>query len=98
MSKRIRRTFDESFKQQAVQLSLTSGEPISKTAEDLGIKESTLRTWLDKAKNPSVYPPQSLELDVSKVHEELVRLRKENQRLKDTCDILKKASAYFLSD
>jgi transposase len=98
MSKRSKRNFDKSFKQQAVQLALTSNQPITKTAHDLGIRESTLYSWVEKAKAKKEPENSAQIIDISKVHEELLKLRKENQRLKDTCEILKKATAYFAND
>ncbi len=97
------KNFDKSFKQQAVQLSLTSNQPIAKTAKDLGVSESTLYSWVSSAKNQKAPTINSTatnekEMDVGKLHEELLKLRKDNQRLKETCEILKKATAYFAND
>lgn len=90
--------YDPLFKQQAIQLALSSDQPVAKTAKDLGILESTLYNWISIAKNKDVPDNSSEDVDVKKLHEELLKLRKENQRLKDTCDILKKATAYFAND
>jgi transposase len=89
--------YDKSFKKQAVELAISSEQPIHKTAKDLGIQETTLYSWVSNAKTKD-NPAPTQELDVNKMHEELLKLRKENQRLKDTCDILKKATAYFAND
>jgi transposase len=89
--------YDKSFKKQAVELALSSDQSIAKTAKDLGILETTLYSWVSNAKtNDNLEPTQ--DIDVNKLHDELLKLRKENQRLKDTCDILKKATAYFAND
>lgn len=90
--------YDKSFKQQAIQLALTSDQSIAKTAKDLGLLETTLYNWVSKAKNKDVPKSAVEDVDVKKLHEELLKLRKDNQRLKDTCDILKKATAYFAND
>ncbi|MCS5707368.1 transposase [Candidatus Berkiella cookevillensis] len=91
--------YDKSFKQRAVQLALTSEQPTSKTAKDLGILESTLYNWISKAKKDKNIPEVKDETpDLKQLHEELLKLRKENERLRDTCDILKKATAYFAND
>ncbi len=96
------KNFDKSFKQQAVQLALTSNQPIAKTAKELGVSESTLYAWVSSAKSQKVTSATSTgtskEMDVEKLHEELLKLRKDNQRLKETCEILKKATAYFAND
>lgn len=90
--------YDKSFKQQAIQLALSSNQAISKTANELGILESTLYSWVNTAKNKKQPEEASKVLDVEKLHEELLKLRKDNQRLKETCEILKKATAYFAND
>ena len=90
--------YDKSFKQQAVRLALTSNQPIAKTAKELGILDSTLYCWVSNAKSQKNPSDASKELSVEKMHEELLKLRKDNQRLKETCEILKKATAYFAND
>lgn len=90
--------YDKSFKQQAIQLALSSNQPISKTAKDLGVLESTLYSWVHKAKAPKMPIASTTEADMGKLHEELLKLRKDNLRLKETCEILKKATAYFAKD
>lgn len=90
--------YDLSFRNQAVQLALSSEQSISKTAKDLGVLESTLYNWISKSKGKKNNKNAPNDLDVNKLHDELLKLRKENQRLKDTCDILKKATAYFAND
>jgi transposase len=91
--------YDKSFKQQAVQLALTSNQSISKTAQELGVLESTLYSWINIAKNEKKTPAEAnKESNVEKMHEELLKLRKDNLRLKETCEILKKATAFFAND
>ena len=92
--------YDPSFRKQAVQLALSSDQPISKTAKDLGVLESTLYNWISKVKDKRSDLPEKTtkDLDLNTLHEELLKLRKENQRLKDTCNILKKATAYFANE
>lgn len=87
--------YDKSFKQQAIELALSSNQPLSKTAKELGVLETTLYSWVSNAKAQNVSETDSKFNDVGKMHEELLKLRKENQRLKDINDILKKATAYF---
>jgi transposase len=89
--------YDKSFKQQAIQLALTSDQSIAKTASELGVLESTLYSWVSNLKTEKPVET-SKEVDVGKLHEELLKLRKDNQRLKETCDILKKATTFFAND
>jgi len=60
--------------------------------ELLGIKEATLRNWIRRDVGEGVTPAAG-----EKVDEELVRLRKENARLRRANEILKTASAFFAS-
>ncbi len=90
--------YDKLFKQQAIQLALSSDQAISKTAKDLGILEGTLYNWVSTATNKEISVIGNQDVDVNKLHEELLKLRKDNQRLKETCEILKKATAYFAND
>ncbi len=87
----------EEFKQEAVRLATTSAQPIAKTARDLGIKEGTLYNWVSLAKNsaPSISNDQGNQVNLI---EELNRLRKENARLKEEREILKKAAAFFAKE
>lgn len=88
---------DKEFKKEAIRLALTSPQPIAKTARDLGIKEATLYSWVSSAKDKAAM------ITDEKGHsthllDELNQLRKENARLKEERDILKKAAAFFAKE
>jgi transposase len=87
----------EEFKQEAIRLATTSSQPIAKTARDLGIKEATLYHWISVAKNNSITILNDQNNQVNLI-EELNRLRKENARLKEEREILKKAAAFFAKE
>ena len=86
-----RRVFTEEFKRDAVQLAKERGN-ISQVARDLGIHESVLSRWkrqMEKeVKNP--FPGQGNAQDP-----ELAQLKRENARLKEENEILKKAVGIF---
>jgi transposase len=86
--------YDKAFKEEAIRLALTSPQPLSKTARDLQIKETTLYSWVSqaKAKSPVIKDESGNQTNIL---EELNRLRKENIRLREERDILKKATAFF---
>lgn len=92
MSQPMPRKYPSEFKERAVQLAVEAGQSIAQTARDLGVNENTLHTWIGK-----YHRAERLEQQVHDEHlyEELKRLRKENARLKEERDILKKAAAYF---
>lgn len=82
----------EEFRAEAVRIALTSGLSRKQVAEDLGIGFSTLSRWirLYKQSDTEVVPDPDL-------HQEVIRLRKENRILKEEREILKKATAFFAS-
>ena len=61
-------------------------------ARDLGVNENTPHTWIGKYHRAE---RQEKEVNAEHLYEELKRLRKENARLKEEREILKKAAAYF---
>lgn len=77
--------YSEEFKQESVKLALQSDQSYSKTAKELGIKANTLYNWISKSQT----------LTTSKEDMETIALHKENKRLKQELEILKKAAAYF---
>jgi transposase len=93
MGKRERRTFTEEFKQEAVRLTETSGRTIAQVAEDLGLGLTTLTRWKRQYREADL---------LAGPHEdtarELARLRKENELLRQECEILKRAATYFAKD
>ncbi len=96
----MRNSYNQTFKDEAVALSLGSNEPVSKIALDLGIHEQTLGNWVRKAMSeskskliskPSKQDYQTLERELRKTRKELALKEKENA-------VLKKATAYFAKD
>lgn len=84
--------YDKSFKDEAVRLALTSTQPIAQTARDLGIKDGCLYNWIARAKEDgSATDDFGSGLNLT---EELNRLRKENARLKEEREILKKFATF----
>ena len=93
MSKRERRTFTEDFKQEAVRLTETSGRTNAQVAEDLGLGLSTLTRWKRRYREADLLAgPHE---DTAK---ELVRLRKENELLRQEREILKRAATFFAKE
>jgi transposase len=94
MSKRSKSVYTVDFKQSSAKLAIESDQPISKTAKELGLNESTLYNWVCKFR-----PGESKKSESGSDREnELKALRRENSRLKQERDILKKAAAYFANE
>ena len=92
MSKAPTKSYPAEFKERAVKLAVESGQPIAQTARDLGVNENTLHTWIGKYHRAE---RQGKAVNDEHLYEELKRLRKENTRLKEEREILKKAAASF---
>lgn len=86
-----RRVFTEEFKRDAVRLAKERGN-VSQVARDLGIHESVLTRWrkcLEEAPERP-FPGQGNPRDP-----EMAQLRRENARLREDNEILKKAVGIF---
>ncbi|MCX4460374.1 transposase [Streptomyces sp. NBC_01728] len=70
-----RRKFDAEFREGAVRIVAETGRPIAQVAQDLGINETTLASWVSRARRAG----GAMEAGES---EELARLRRENAQLK----------------
>ncbi len=75
----------EEFRAEAIRLALTSGLPRKQIAADLGIGFSTLSRWIQLHRQSDVE-----EVPGPDLHQEVMRLRKENRILKEEREILKK--------
>lgn len=85
--------YSEEFKINSARLAYESDQQIKQTAIDLGVKPTTLHTWISKyIKSKDNISSSS---DSTNLELEIKRLRKENMRLKEEREILKKATAYF---
>lgn len=88
--------YTKEFKQEAIRLALTSPQSIAQTARDLAIKEGSLYSWVSEAKE-ALSSSESKKSEPNLI-EELNRLRKENVRLKEEREILKKAATFFAKE
>jgi transposase len=88
--------YTSEFKESAVKLAIENDQSVSKTAEELGVNPNTLHTWISKYRGPQVQ--KAGQVNDEHLYDELKRLRKENKRLTEERDILKKAAAYFAKE
>jgi transposase len=94
--KRKRRKFSAEYKAETVRLIQRSGKSIGKMAVELGIAETALRRWIEQAEVEAGRGPDGALKRTER--EELVELRRENQRLRLEREILKKATAFFAKE
>lgn len=95
MARRKRRTFTAEFKDEAVKMVLERGLTVAQAARDLDVGETTLGRWVQVASQAAEAPEKALGWSE---REELKRLRRENARLREEREILKKATAFFVRE
>ena len=81
----MNRWYSEEFKQEAVRQVLERGYSVNEVAERLGVSTKSLYKWVADERRKR----NGGESDA------LVSMQRENARLKEKRDILKKAAAYF---
>ncbi|MFE1029281.1 transposase [Streptomyces sp. NPDC058818] len=92
-----RKNYPEEFRRDAVDLVRSSKDrTLTDIARSLGIHLETLRNWVreDKARTQDADGGGDAGMTPDE-KEELRRLRRENTRLKENNEILRKAAAYF---
>lgn len=91
------RTFTNEFKLEAVRLVQSSGKSITQVARDLGIADSTLHHWckLHAEQGEQAFPGSGHQ---TPQEEELRRLRRELEVVKQERDILKKVVHIYSRD
>lgn len=94
MSNRTIRTYDNEFKNNAINLYKAGGKTYKDVACNLGIPQATLVGWVheEQKSGADAFPGKGyLKPDDARIKE----LERENERLKRERDILKKALAIF---
>jgi len=104
MTKPVRIITDE-FRQEAVDLLLSSGRPLKTVAKELGISAKTLRTWRDiafgtgrAAKADPAQPGGRSGAPGADAAAEIRRLQREVEYLRRQREILKKAMSILSED
>ena len=92
-----RKSVSPEFKREAVRLLATSQKPAADLARELGVPRNRLYKWKEQLskRGQRAFPGSGRE---SGRHDELARLRKELEQVKEERDILKKAAAYFAKE
>ncbi len=91
---RSRPPYPDEFRAEAVRLVKAGDDSVAQIAKDLGISDQTLRNWVaqddvDAGKKPGLKSDERAELG---------QLRKENRKLREEREILKKATAFFAGE
>lgn len=93
---RPRRSFTPEFKAEIVELCQRGDRSIGQVARDFDLTETAVREWVRQAERDA-----GTRVDgglTTAEREELNRLRRDNRRLQEDVDILKRATAFFAKE
>lgn len=84
-------SYSRDFKKMIAELIIIQGNSTTKTAEDFSVPLKTVENWITAYnKDNHCFDP-----DYISPHERINQLEKENKKLKETNEILKKAVTFF---
>lgn len=87
------------FREQAVELVRASDKTIAEIARDLQINDTTLGNWVKADRAERGVPDANGLLPLTAAERaELVKLRRENAKLRVEREILRKAAAFFVTE
>lgn len=100
MARKKYQHYTEEFRKEAVKRSDQPGVTQAQVAKELGVSAQQIANWKRQFTRLSDKQFNSVDgVDYSKKEsEELRRLRRENKRLHEEMEFLKKAAAYFAND
>jgi transposase len=94
-TRRPRRSFTPEFKAEIVELCQRGDRSIGQVAQDFDLSDSAVRNWIAQADRDTGVRADGLTSDEK---DELAALRRENRRLKEDVEILKRATAFFAKE
>jgi transposase len=92
---RRRRSFTPEFKAEIVELCQRGDRSAGQVAKDFDLTETAVREWVKQAERDAGTGDGGLTGDERR---ELAELRRENRRLREDVDILKRATAFFVRE
>lgn len=100
MGRKKNQAYTEEFRREAVKRSEQPGVTQAQVAKELGVSAQQIANWKRQFTRLSDKQFNTMDgVDYSKQEsEELRRLRRENKRLQEEMEFLKKAAAYFAKD
>ncbi|WP_041525021.1 transposase [Gilvimarinus agarilyticus] len=100
ITRKKHQNYTEEFRKEAIKRSEKSGVIQAQIAKELGISAQKILNWKRQFNRLSYKQFNSVDgVDYSKQEsEELRKLKRENKRLKEGMEFLKKVSAYFAKD
>ncbi|NYH92869.1 transposase [Actinopolymorpha rutila] len=93
---RPRRSFTPEFKAEIVELCRQGDRTVGQVAADFDLTETAVRDWVKQAERDTGDRVDGGLTSVER--EELAQLRRDNRRLKEDVEILKRATAFFAKE
>jgi transposase len=93
---RARRSFTPAFKAEIVELCQCGDRSIGQVARDFDLTETAVREWVRQAERDAGTPGDGGLTSAER--QELSALRRENRRLRQDVEILKRATAFFVQE
>ena len=91
-----RRSFTPEFKAEIVELCQRGDRSVGEVARDFDLTETAVREWVRQAgRDGGTRQDGGL---TTAEHKELAELRRENRRLREDVEILKRATAFFAEE
>jgi transposase len=91
-----RRRFSDEYKAEAVRLVIDSGKPAAQIARELGVNANVLYRWVAEERDANAVG--KTRGGVKAEQEEITRLRRELDRVRQERDFLKRAAAFFAKE
>ncbi|MDI3390626.1 transposase [Streptomyces sp. B-S-A8] len=93
-----RRKFDAEFREGAVRIVTETEKPVGEVAKDLGINETTLASWVSRARRAGrAGTGQAVDNDeLARLRRENAQLRKDNKELSMERDVLKRCMVIWV--
>ena len=92
---RSRRSFTSEFKAEIVACCQRGDRSVGQVARDFDLTETAVRGWVKQAERDAGGRGDGL---TSAERDELGQLRRENRRLREDVEILKRATAFFVKE
>ena len=90
-----RRKFDPEFREGAVRIGTETGKPIAEVANDLGINETSLATWVPRARQAKMGPAGGGE-ELERLRRQNAQLKRDNKELSMERDVLKRCMVLWV--
>ncbi|WP_432875101.1 transposase [Kribbella sp. CA-245084] len=92
---RPRRSFTPEFKAEIVELCQRGERTVGQIAKDFDLTETAVRAWVKQAELDAGTRDDGM---TTTEREELAQLRRENRRLREDVEILKRATVFFAKE